>query len=506
MNWRRIAVTGLIAGMVAVTGCSSNIPETNQGNRNGQRVVDSVNRRPDSYSRGSYSTNGTAARTTRGMRRVNTNGTPTTHNMNRLTTRNPLNVGRPQGRIGNAFRYGTHHGYMNNLHNNSMSTADRNIVNTRTTRNTAVATPNRNINNTNQAVASPAPTAAAKVKKAPVKKVETVRKAQPARTETKPAAPANVAPTNVAPINHIDVAPAPIATPPARTTHRRISDTAFAAKREANEKRAARTRNMAPRTRNMQVQNIAPHNSNEAYLVPANNAVANNIRNNATNNMASRYAVPNTNTSRMGEVTRSNPIRNTATRFASPSTSRQSETTRNTRNTRNTTARNSATYAVPNTNTSRMGETTLQNRYGMNLNRAARRSARRNQVERRNVNYNNRAFNNRVTRGTQSTQTVPVVNNEIDAMPMAAGNDYAFFRKKVDEQTTPETPAPQEAPQETPAVQPTSQIEESYDDSNYDDNNPVNEDADNTPQPEPTPTPSPRPVRSLRTANRRLMK
>ena len=48
-NWRRILVTGLVAGMVAVTGCSSNLPETNQGNRNGQRVVDAVNRRTDSY-------------------------------------------------------------------------------------------------------------------------------------------------------------------------------------------------------------------------------------------------------------------------------------------------------------------------------------------------------------------------------------------------------------------------------------------------------------------------
>jgi len=48
-NWRKILVTGLVAGMVAFTGCSSNLPETNQGNRNGQRVVDAVNGRTDTY-------------------------------------------------------------------------------------------------------------------------------------------------------------------------------------------------------------------------------------------------------------------------------------------------------------------------------------------------------------------------------------------------------------------------------------------------------------------------
>jgi len=49
MNWRRILVTGMVAGTILFTGCSSNLPETNQGNRNGQRVVDAVNGRTDSY-------------------------------------------------------------------------------------------------------------------------------------------------------------------------------------------------------------------------------------------------------------------------------------------------------------------------------------------------------------------------------------------------------------------------------------------------------------------------
>ena len=66
-NWRKILVTGMVAGMVAVTGCSSNLPETNQGNRNGQRVVDAVNRRTDSY--GLTRSYNTGPRTLRGFNR-----------------------------------------------------------------------------------------------------------------------------------------------------------------------------------------------------------------------------------------------------------------------------------------------------------------------------------------------------------------------------------------------------------------------------------------------------
>jgi len=66
-NWRKILVTGMVAGMVMVTGCSSNLPETNQGNRNGQRVVDAVNRRTDTY--GVTRSYNTGARTIRGFNR-----------------------------------------------------------------------------------------------------------------------------------------------------------------------------------------------------------------------------------------------------------------------------------------------------------------------------------------------------------------------------------------------------------------------------------------------------
>ena len=91
MNVKRILVVGAVAGMLAVTGCSSNLPENNQGNRNGQRVVDSVNRRGDTYNDfnaydrdgGDYST-----RVNRGfLRRSNREGGRVTRAMRRETSR-----------------------------------------------------------------------------------------------------------------------------------------------------------------------------------------------------------------------------------------------------------------------------------------------------------------------------------------------------------------------------------------------------------------------------------
>jgi len=79
-NWRKILVTGTVAGMVAVTGCSGNVPENNQGNRNGQRFVDGVYARPDNYN----------ASRTRGRRVGYTNRYPNrdgrvTRNLNRTS-------------------------------------------------------------------------------------------------------------------------------------------------------------------------------------------------------------------------------------------------------------------------------------------------------------------------------------------------------------------------------------------------------------------------------------
>jgi len=133
-NWRRILVTGMVAGMIVFTGCSSNLPETNQGNRNGQRVVDAVNRRTDTYetTRGRNIGADRAGRTTRGLRGFNRGlrraarndgrNTASTHNnyrhdgvsgtyahpgVNRTHRATPNhNVANPhRGRVGHTFRY-----------------------------------------------------------------------------------------------------------------------------------------------------------------------------------------------------------------------------------------------------------------------------------------------------------------------------------------------------------------------------------------------------------------
>jgi len=141
-NWRRIVVTGLIAGMVAFTGCSSNVPDTNQGNRNGQRVVDAVNNRGDSYRttrgrttetrrtdgvRGHRGINRSARRTVNrndlrtetGSRNITGhNRTVTrsagTHRAPNHATRNHATrnhgYNRQHGRVGHTFGYG-HYGY-----------------------------------------------------------------------------------------------------------------------------------------------------------------------------------------------------------------------------------------------------------------------------------------------------------------------------------------------------------------------------------------------------------
>jgi hypothetical protein len=170
MNWRKIVAISAVAGMLAVTGCSSNVPERNQGNRNGQRVVDAVNGRADSYS-GERTTRGIFGRTTRGMNRAThraanrgTNHTTnrathhgtnygthygtnrathhgtnygTHHGTNRAThraaNRATGNLGRPQNRIGNDFRHGmtqTNRGISRNntYRANNNTVAQRNLI------------------------------------------------------------------------------------------------------------------------------------------------------------------------------------------------------------------------------------------------------------------------------------------------------------------------------------------------------------------------------------------
>ena len=198
INWRRIAVTGIVAGMIAVTGCSTNLPETNQGNRNGQRVADAVNRRPDTYRTTSNrlgeteNNDGILGRTTRGIRNAADNVTNTTRN-----TGNYLNLGRPEARVGNTFRYGGGTGTTRNLNTRNtghradmgVTVSDQALVNSRTTRSNAVVPNNTNVNRGTNEV-KPIDTKRPKVKhetKHEAKKVETA----PSVTRSAPvAAPA----------------------------------------------------------------------------------------------------------------------------------------------------------------------------------------------------------------------------------------------------------------------------------------------------------------------------
>ncbi|MCL2225153.1 MAG: hypothetical protein FWB96_09345 [Defluviitaleaceae bacterium] len=100
MNFKRLIAITAVAGMLAVTGCSSNTPNRNQGNRNGQRVADAVNNRPDSYTNDRVETSrGLFGRTTRGMN-SNANSRYTRTN-NRATT-----FARPHHRAGSTFHRG----------------------------------------------------------------------------------------------------------------------------------------------------------------------------------------------------------------------------------------------------------------------------------------------------------------------------------------------------------------------------------------------------------------
>jgi len=133
-NWRRIIVTGMVAGMIAVTGCSSNVPETNQGNRNGQRVVDAVNRRTDSY--GLTRARNTGERTvrgfTRGFRRATRNdGATNARNTSRSRVRHYNHVAHPGvvDGVGNYRHHGLNSGVTRNTTpNRSSSTLNRGRV------------------------------------------------------------------------------------------------------------------------------------------------------------------------------------------------------------------------------------------------------------------------------------------------------------------------------------------------------------------------------------------
>jgi hypothetical protein len=57
MNLKRIVFVGITAVMIATTGCASNTPENNRGNRTGERISESINR-GTGYSNGYYRNDG----------------------------------------------------------------------------------------------------------------------------------------------------------------------------------------------------------------------------------------------------------------------------------------------------------------------------------------------------------------------------------------------------------------------------------------------------------------
>ena len=326
LNWRRIAVTGMVAGMMAVTACSTNLPETNQGNRNGQHVVDSVNRRPDTYrttsNRLGFTENndGMVGRTTRGIRRAAHNVANPAHGTTRNTTRsNSLNIGRPQGRIGNTFHYGNHRGYTTGLNNHrtgdysyyenytsdgagydyGVSATDRALVNNRTTRSAAVApavTPGTEKTETkrvdtkrNATPDKPAKSAKPAAKKAETKKTET-------KTET-----SNV--TRSAPV----AAPAAPAVPKTHAAPKAAPKTTVNRATRSHTNRVERNHVQS----RSQARHIAPNtmqNTMQNTTVAPNRAQTNRYGMNHSTNRPNRAARRNNNVNRNTNVNRYNGI------------------------------------------------------------------------------------------------------------------------------------------------------------------------------------------------------
>jgi hypothetical protein len=49
MNLKMTVIAGITAGMMALTGCAGNTPATNDGNRTGEQITNSINRATDNY-------------------------------------------------------------------------------------------------------------------------------------------------------------------------------------------------------------------------------------------------------------------------------------------------------------------------------------------------------------------------------------------------------------------------------------------------------------------------
>jgi len=442
LNWRRIAITGFVAGMIAVTGCSTNLPETNQGNRNGQRVADAVNRREDTYRTTSNrlaetENTGILGRTTRGIRNA-------THNITNPTRStgvrgNSLNLGRPEGRVGNTFRYGNNTGTTRGLNNGlrnraypidncagsicrpdmGATTSDQALVNSRVTRSTTIApAAATETNNELNRVSIP--------DKPETKRIDTKRQAPKANHTTKPKK-AETTPN----VTRSAPAPAPAVMP------------------------------AAPATTPQAVPKPAPKSvSRAASRTTANKSTVNRVTAKRTNNAIANKTVTNNTVANRGRHV----------------------------------ANNAATH---NQNATRYGMTPhrVTQNHTNNTNRP-NRAARRGYE---NKNHTNKIVRNSrpISRNFAMEQTVAVVNtddstaiNDINEM----NDDLAFFRKKTEETpVTPDVPAPNTVPENQP---------QSYDDT-YDNGYFTTVNPEPAAQPAPT---TPARTLPTRTASTRVMK
>ena len=393
MNWRSIAITGLVAGMVAVTGCSTNLPETNQGNRNGQRVADAVNRREDTYRTtsnrlahtenndymGRHIKNKDANRSvTSTVRNAADKAVNTANRFATAPSRN-LNLGRPEGRIGNAFRYGGETGRPGVVTNNNGGTVSRSAINH----------------------LAPTPTE------------YSTHMAENA-TVVNDSAPATHK-------NNVNATVKPIDT--------RRDDSKVKSKKEVKHE----TRHDS---KDSKVIGEAPEIANTSNRTTSRAAVNNNVANSSLdgNRAMQSHMTPSTRT-----------------------------TTRNTKGaTQRPTLNNSTTinnrHAVANTPAKEMTLDTNNRIEKQNHNK------RINKTTRATRNSNKRVANKNSTRNQSiknigrvvTDETVPVVSTD-DSFNIE--NEVALFRKKIDEQTQPATPA-------VPEVKPTPDAQ-SYDDSYY---------------------------------------
>ena len=499
-NWRRILVTGLVAGMVAVTGCSSNLPETNQGNRNGQRVVDAVNRRTDSY--GLYRTRSNNVRTTRssgrtarnyrgvrgynrGFRRATLNngiaghrGLGTTRNT--YTTRNAAtrNTGvHNRGRIGHTFGYDQYdhtlgldgqygydtgqqagaytHGY--NMQNN----LGRN----------AAALNNRVVRSTPARKLTPGSTTAGSVtrKATPTRKTTTTKAVQPTRSAapkaaavTRSAAPKAAAVTRSAPKTRSTTPKAQNTV--TRSTAPKVNKTAgtpvrsnTAVRPSPAPTRVHTTHPMMHNTNNVRPVPVTPAQANvRPSTVRRSDRVARSIeRRNATN----AYHMQNVlNAQNVQPVT---PTRN-INRNVNPATGRVTgRRVQNGRTLRPTRAEAAKARRAARVNQRGVNRANGVNRYGMNLagrglnNIAATRHGYDNytgDINRYGYDYNTGdAYRNIYDDSTFTSLNGPVddINLTVPASASDDDADYAFFKrnKSNNEEAAPTTPEPADGPQ-----------------------------------------------------------